>query len=101
MAESTLTNLGSALTDGFSLQVNFNGKGYGGACYGDSGGPVFYGPYPSNTIVAVAGWNNNGNCAGVGYFYRTDRQEVIDWIFETLRENGHESEVNNIHFVKL
>jgi hypothetical protein len=95
MAESKLTNLRSALTDGYNLQVNFNGKGYGGACYGDSGGPVFYGEYPSNTIVAITGWNRNGNCAGVGYFYRTDRQEVIDWILRTVPQD----QVGNIKIV--
>jgi hypothetical protein len=95
MAKSKLTNLRSALTDGYNLQVNFNGKGYGGACYGDSGGPVFYGGYPSNTIVAITGWNNNGNCAGVGYFYRTDRQEVIDWILRTVPQD----QVGNIKIV--
>jgi hypothetical protein len=94
MAESKLTNLSSALTDGYNLQVNFNGEGYGGACYGDSGGPVFYGEYPSNTIVAITGWNRNGNCAGVGYFYRTDRQEVIDWILQTVPQD----QVDNIKF---
>jgi secreted trypsin-like serine protease len=95
MAESKLTNLKSALTDGYNLQVNFNGDGYGGACYGDSGGPVIYGRYPSNTIVAITGWNNNGNCAGVSYFYRTDRQEVIDWILQTIPQN----QVDDMEFV--
>jgi Trypsin len=95
MASSKLTNLKSALTGVYSLQVNFNGKGYGGACYGDSGGPVFYGGYSSNIIVALAGWNNNGNCAGVGYFYRTDRQEVIDWILQTVPQD----QVGNIKIV--
>jgi hypothetical protein len=97
MASSKLTNLNSALTGVYSLQVNFNGKGYGGACYGDSGGPVFYGGYSSNIIVALAGWNNNRNCAGVGYFYRTDQQEVIDWILDTVPE----SETSAINIVEL
>ncbi len=94
MAQSKLTNLSSALTDGYNLQVNFNGLGYGGACYGDSGGPVFYGEFPSNTIVAITGWNRNPNCAGVGYFYRTDRQQVIDWILRTVPQD----QVGNIKF---
>ena len=40
-----LTNLRSALTDGFNLQTNGNGNGRGGTCSGDSGGPVFYGGF--------------------------------------------------------
>ena len=45
MAESTLVNLRSALNDGFNLQTQGNGDGRGGTCNGDSGGPVFLGPY--------------------------------------------------------
>jgi Trypsin len=80
MAESRLTNLRSALTDGFNLQTNGNGKGRGGTCSGDSGGPVFYGGFESNTIVAVTSFGLNSWCRGVDFAYRTDQQQVLDWM---------------------
>jgi hypothetical protein len=80
MAQETLVNLVSHSTDGFSIQLNGNGGSRGGTCSGDSGGPVFY-PADSNQIVAVTSWGmSNAGCRGDGWYYRTDRQEVIDWI---------------------
>ena len=79
-AQETLVNLVSHSTDGFSIQLNGNGGSRGGTCSGDSGGPVFY-PADSNQIVAVTSWGmSNAGCRGDGWYYRTDRQEVIDWI---------------------
>ncbi len=80
MAASTLTNLGSALNDGFNLQTQGNGDGRGGTCSGDSGGPVFLGNASSNTMVAVTSFGLNALCRGTDFGYRLDRQEVIDWI---------------------
>jgi hypothetical protein len=86
MAQSRLTNLGNALTDGYNLQTNGNGSDRGGTCSGDSGGPVFYGDSTSNTIVAVTSFGLNAYCRGVDFSYRTDTQEVIDWILATVPE---------------
>lgn len=58
MAQSVLTNLNSALNDGFNLQTQGNGDSLGGTCSGDSGGPVFLG----------------------GFAYRSDRQPVMDYL---------------------
>lgn len=80
MAESQLTNLRSALTDGFNLQTNGNGKGRGGTCSGDSGGPVFYGGFDSNLIVAVTSFGLNSYCRGSDFAYRTDTEAVLAWI---------------------
>lgn len=80
MAESTLVNLGSALTDGFNLQTQGNGNGRGGTCSGDSGGPVFLGGPDSNLIVAVTSFGLNALCRGTDFAYRVDRAEVLDWI---------------------
>jgi hypothetical protein len=80
MATAKLTNLRSANTDGYNLQTNGNGASRGGTCSGDSGGPVLYGGYESNTIVAVTSFGLNSWCRGVDFSYRTDRQEVLDWI---------------------
>ena len=80
MAESTLVNLGSALTDGFNLQTQGNGNGRGGTCSGDSGGPVFLGGPDSNLIVAVTSFGLNALCRCTDFAYRVDRTEVLDWI---------------------
>ena len=86
MAESTLVNINNTWTDGYNIETQGNGSGRGGTCSGDSGGPVFY-PTNSNgpetQIVAVTSFgrtNPNTSCVGNDYAYRTDRQEVIDWI---------------------
>lgn len=97
MAQSSLTNLGNALTDGYNLQTNGNGSDRGGTCSGDSGGPVFYGGFTSNTIVAVTSFGLNSYCKGVDFSYRTDTTEVIDWILATVPER----EAKKIQIVTL
>ena len=101
MAESRLTNLRSHNTDGFNLQTNGNGSDRGGTCSGDSGGPVFYGGFESNTIVAVTSFGMNAYCRGVDFSYRTDRQEVIDWIIETVENSSARDEADDIQIVTL
>ena len=98
MAKTKLVNLRSALTSGFNLQLSANpGGGRGGTCFGDSGGPVFYGGFGSNTIVAVTSFGLNGNCRGVDFAYRTDTKAVINWILATIPE----SERDDIRIVRI
>ena len=80
MASARLTNLTSNNTGGFNIQTTGNGKGKGGTCSGDSGGPVFYGGYTSNTIVAVTSFGLNSYCRGTDFGYRVDTQAAQDWI---------------------
>ncbi|WP_107773949.1 trypsin-like serine protease [Nocardioides sediminis] len=87
MAESRLTNLRSHITDGYNLQTNGNGSGRGGTCSGDSGGPVFQGGFESNLVVAITSFGQNPYCGGADFGYRTDRQEVLDWIRATVGED--------------
>jgi hypothetical protein len=85
MAQSTLVNLNSALNDGFNLQTQGSGKGRGGTCSGDSGGPVFLGPYSSNLVVAVTSFGiGNTMCRGTDFAYRVDTADVQAWIEETV-----------------
>jgi hypothetical protein len=98
MAKTKLVNLRSALTRGFNLQLSANpGGGRGGTCFGDSGGPVFYGGSDSNTIVGVTSFGLNLNCRGVDFAYRTDTRAVINWILATVPE----SEVGEIDIVRI
>lgn len=80
MATSTLVNLNSMLNYGFNLQTQGNGKGRGGTCSGDSGGPVFLGDTDSNLIVGVTSFGLNRLCRGTDFAYRIDRVEVLEWI---------------------
>ena len=64
-------------TGDFSLLLS-NNHSTGGTCFGDSGGPNFLGD--SNVIAGVTSFAINGNCAGTGGVFRTDRQNVLDFI---------------------
>ena len=86
MASARLTNLTSNNTGGFNIQTTGNGKGKGGTCSGDSGGPVFYGGYTSNTIVAVTSFGLNSYCRGTDFGYRVDTQAAQDWILSVIGE---------------
>ena len=90
MALSHLVNLNSAFNAGFNLQTVGNGHGEGGTCNGDSGGPVFYGGYTSNIIVAVTSFGLNSLCRGTDFAYRTDTEAVIAWILEIVGEDEFE-----------
>jgi hypothetical protein len=79
MADGKLVNTTSANNRGFNLQTQGNGKGRGGTCSGDSGGPIFH-PASSNRMVAVTSFGINAHCRGVDFAYRLDRGDVLDWI---------------------
>lgn len=68
-------------TGGFSMLLS-NNASTGGTCFGDSGGPNFYGSGPSETriVAAVTSFGINGNCAGTGGVFRMDRQNVLDFV---------------------
>lgn len=54
------------------------GGGSGGTCFGDSGGPDLR--RGTNTVLAVNSYVTNSNCSGVGYSFRVDTPEVLEWI---------------------
>jgi hypothetical protein len=87
MATATLTNLRSNLADGYNLAHSGNpGRGRGGTCFGDSGGPVFLSG--TTTIVGVTSFGLSAQtCTGPGFAYRTDQPAVLGWIAETMSGN--------------
>jgi hypothetical protein len=79
VATTKLVNLRSALTDGYNLHFSSNpGHWSGGICFGDSGGPVFYGT--TNIVVAVNSFVMNQNCKGSGFGYRVDQDSARDFL---------------------
>jgi V8-like Glu-specific endopeptidase len=64
-------------TGDFSLLLS-NNHSTGGTCFGDSGGPNFLGN--GNVVAGVTSFGLNGNCAGTGGVFRTDREDVLDFV---------------------
>jgi hypothetical protein len=54
------------------------GGGSGGTCFGDSGGPDLLAG--TSTVLSVNSYVTNVNCSGVGYSFRVDTPEVLEWI---------------------
>lgn len=65
-------------TGDFSLLLS-NNHSTGGTCFGDSGGPNFL--HDTNVVAGVTSFGVNGNCAGTGGVFRTDRQNVQDFVY--------------------
>ena len=99
MAHGTVTNLRSSNTAGFNVQTVGNGKGRGGTCSGDSGGPIFLGGYESNLIVAVTSFGLNSYCRGVDFSYRVDTAAAQAWILDTVADSSADDEVGSIAIV--
>jgi trypsin len=79
MATGFIVGTHNANTAGFNIQLSTNpGAGRGGSCFGDSGGPILYDD--TDVILGVNSFVINGQCAGVGFAYRVDQQDVIEWI---------------------
>jgi hypothetical protein len=61
------------------IKVALNpGGGSGGTCFGDSGGPDLLAG--TNIALSVNSYVTNSNCSGVGYSFRVDTPEVLEWI---------------------
>ena len=72
-------------TGNFSMLLSNNAH-TGGTCFGDSGGPNFYGSGPTETkiVAGITSFGLNGNCAGTGGVFRMDRQGVLDFVHTYL-----------------
>lgn len=90
-------------TAGYNLQLSGNpGGGRGGSCFGDSGGPTFYGGFSSNVIVGVNSWLfgfNRQTCGGTGFAFRTDTEAVINWILGIVQQWAPD-ELSEIQFAQ-
>ena len=64
-------------TGDFSLLLS-NNTNTGGTCFGDSGGPNFLGD--TNIVAGITSFGMNSTCGGTGGVFRTDRQDVLDFV---------------------
>ncbi len=68
---------------GVSVTFSSNpGRGQGGTCFGDSGGPVF--EAGTTTVVAVTSFGISFNCVEPGGYYRVDTEPAQDFIVDYL-----------------
>jgi hypothetical protein len=67
----------------FQLSTDPGAAHSGGACFGDSGGPVFYGS--SLVIAGVNSFLRGDNCVGSNYAHRVDLADENAWIKSFLR----------------
>jgi secreted trypsin-like serine protease len=77
LAHPQLIQINGGLVGDFSLLLS-NNHSTGGTCFGDSGGPNFFGD--SHVVAGVTSFGLNGNCAGTGGVFRMDRQNVLDFV---------------------
>lgn len=76
-----LLELNSTFDGGQSAKFSNNPGTGGGSCFGDSGGPVFYGT--SNMVVSVVSWGITP-CIGVDYQFRVDTAVALDFVRQYL-----------------
>lgn len=77
VANPWLIQINGGIVGDFSMLLS-NNHNSGGTCFGDSGGANFLGD--SNVVAGITSFGLNGNCAGTGGVFRTDRQNVLDFI---------------------
>jgi V8-like Glu-specific endopeptidase len=81
VAHPKLNQINGGIVGDFSLLLS-NNHHTGGTCFGDSGGANFLGD--SNVVAGITSFGLNGNCAGTGGVFRTDRQDVQDFIYDFM-----------------
>ena len=72
-----LIELNSTFNGGQSAKFTSNPGQGGGSCFGDSGGPIFYGN--TNMVVALVSWGITP-CIGVSYEFRTDTEVALEFL---------------------
>jgi hypothetical protein len=77
VAHPWLIQINGGIVGDFSMLLSNNAHS-GGTCFGDSGGANFLGD--SNLVAGITSFGLNGNCAGTGGVFRTDRQDVLEFV---------------------
>jgi hypothetical protein len=93
-ADTAIVGLGTAQTGPFNVQLAGpqNGEG-GGACFGDSGGPLLL---PGTDVAAAVVSTGSADCGGAFFSYRTDTEPVLGWVLENAGAEAVEIEVAGV-----
>ena len=83
VAYPQLLQINGGIVGDYSMLLS-NNANTGGTCFGDSGGPNFLDD--SNVVAGITSFGMNGNCAGTGGVFRTDRQNVLDFVNSFLKK---------------
>lgn len=83
VAHPWLIQINGGIAEDYSMLLS-NNPNSGGTCFGDSGGPNFLGD--TNIVAGITSFGMNGNCAGTGGVFRTDRQDVLDFVNSYLNK---------------
>ena len=83
MANTWIIGTGG-VANGINVQMSSApGRGGGGTCFGDSGGPILL--YGTDTIVAVTSFGMSANvCGGTEFNFRVDTVAVQQWMQSVL-----------------
>jgi hypothetical protein len=83
----------NGVANGINVQLSSApGRGGGGTCFGDSGGPTLL--YGTDTIVAVTSFGMSANvCGGTEFDFRVDTTAVQEWMRSVLTDQQW-SEIN-------
>jgi hypothetical protein len=77
-APTKLVASNDVISDEFIKLTANPGRGKGGTCFGDSGGPDLLGG--TNIILAVNSFVTSANCSGVTYSGRIDKPDILEWV---------------------
>jgi hypothetical protein len=85
MANTWIIGTGG-VANGINVQLSSApGRGGGGTCFGDSGGPTLL--YGTDTIVAVTSFGMSANvCGGTEFDFRVDTVAVQNWMQSVLTD---------------
>ena len=81
-APTTLVSSNNSISDEF-IKLHSN---KGGICFGDSGGPDLLGG--TNVVIGINSFVANSICSGNTYSYRADTAQALDWVNDTVDEEG-------------
>jgi hypothetical protein len=97
MADTQIVGLNTPDTGAFSVALaGRQGSEGGGACFGDSGGPLLL---AGTDVAAAVTSTGSPTCVGPFISYRTDTAPVLDWILASAGSEAAEIDIVDLALV--